>query len=120
MNPTNDAWVGDTAGPAQHLAMARLRAVELRVPIVRVASTGISAIIDADGSLRSETALFEAVTRIDTLRWLRTETVYSRHGDVLVLACVLWSAAAFAYVARRTWSERGDSRPRAPVPSGST
>src|SRR5205823_3156871 len=82
VNVTNDAWFGDTAGPAQHLAMARLRAVELRVPIVRVASTGISAIIDPDGSLRWQTRLFEEVTRTDTLRWPRVETVYACYGDV--------------------------------------
>lgn len=49
VNVTNDAWYGLSAGPPQHLAQARLRAVEQGVPLVRAANTGISAIIDPYG-----------------------------------------------------------------------
>jgi apolipoprotein N-acyltransferase len=89
VNITNDAWFGRTSAPYQHLAMVAVRAIENRVPIVRVANTGFSAMVDADGHIRWRTNLFETERRVDTVRWPGVSTLYTRVGDVFVYACML-------------------------------
>lgn len=58
INLTNDDWFGITTAPYQHLAIARIRAIELNAPILRAANSGISAIIDQFGRIRKKLDLY--------------------------------------------------------------
>jgi apolipoprotein N-acyltransferase len=58
-NPSNDAWFG-AWGPPQHLAQARMRALEEGLPVIRSTPTGISAVVDAAGRLRQHLDLERA------------------------------------------------------------
>jgi apolipoprotein N-acyltransferase len=103
VNVTNDAWYGVTSAPHQHLAQATLRAVENRVPLVRAANTGISAIIDPTGRIRWRSALFEPAWHVGEITWPGVRTVYTRFGDVFAWGSVLASLVAFGYGVRRRW-----------------
>lgn len=59
VNVTNDAWFGPTSGPYQHLAQARLRAIEFGLPMIRAANSGISAVIDPFGRFTAQAGLGE-------------------------------------------------------------
>src|SRR5262249_15833764 len=101
VNITNDAWYGNTSAPYQHLAQATLRAIENRMPLVRAANTGISALVDSDGRLRWQGPLYEQTWHVEEIAWPGVRTFYSRFGDVFVWACVLASLLAFGYGVRR-------------------
>ena len=78
---TNDAWFGEFSGPYQHLAQARMRAVEQGLPMVRVANTGVSAMIDSAGRVTGALELGEAGYLDLPLPPTGDKTVYARTGD---------------------------------------
>lgn len=89
-NPSNDAWFGSW-GPPQHLAQARLRAVEEGVPVIRSTPTGISAVVDASGGLVASLGHHQA-GHIDTILPPAAEpTLFARLGNTapVVLAVLL-------------------------------
>ena len=80
VNVTNDAWFGNSSGPRQHLAAARMRAVEEGVPLVRAANTGISAAFDPHGHELARLGMQEAGTIPVALPAALPETVFGRFG----------------------------------------
>ena len=83
LNVTNDGWFGNTAGPYQHLAQARLRAVEEGLPLIRAANTGISAIVDPYGRITARLPLGTVGVLDGSLPARITPTWFARH-DALI------------------------------------
>jgi apolipoprotein N-acyltransferase len=92
LNVSNDAWYGRTAGPYQHFAMARTRAIEEGLPLVRGANNGISGVVDAEGRVLAHTSL-DAIGYADVeLPAAGAATPYSRLGDWIFLAMLVAGA----------------------------
>ena len=100
---TNDAWFGRNAGPAQHLAQARLRAAETGLPLARSANTGITAMIDAGGRVTARLPPREPGHLDAPLPPALPPTPYARAGDlpIVALAALLLGAATAASRRRR-------------------
>ena len=82
LNLTNDAWYGNTAGPHQHLAITRARAIEEGIPLVRSANTGISAVFDSYGREIGRIGLSEqGIMDTGLPRAAAIIPVYARIGD---------------------------------------
>ncbi|HYN46269.1 MAG TPA: apolipoprotein N-acyltransferase, partial [Allosphingosinicella sp.] len=100
-NPSNDAWFG-AWGPPQHLALARLRAIEEGLPVIRATPTGISAVIDAQGRLLAGLPLGSAGVIDARLPRAAPPTPFARLGNLLSLAFALLLVAAAIAVGRKT------------------
>lgn len=85
LNVTNDAWFGDSTGPRQHFAAARLRAVEEGLPLVRDAGSGISAIVDPYGRVLERLDLGNRGLVEGALPQALAPTPFSRFGNRLAL-----------------------------------
>lgn len=104
---TNDGWWKNTPGYVHHFNFSLLRAIECRRDLVRVANTGISALIDARGMVIARTAWWEKATLKGRIHLREGRTFFARHGDylghmsmvlgVLVIVC----GVAGSYVRKR-------------------
>ncbi len=100
VNVTNDAWFGDTVAPHQHLAMARMRSVEFRRPMVRAANSGISAVIDADGGVAASLGLFRRGILVAAVQPATGETVYAKTGEIFGISCSILTILAVIFPLR--------------------
>jgi apolipoprotein N-acyltransferase len=92
VNITNDAWYGESSAPYQVLAMAAMRSVETKVPMVRVANTGFSALIEPSGRITDRTPLFKRGTTIVDVSWRPVRTLYTMVGDLFAEICFVLMA----------------------------
>lgn len=90
VNITNDAWFGRSAASYQHISMVAFRAVENRVPIIRAANTGISAIITPYGRIENTADIFVRTSIYgDVTPKNRANTFYTAYGDVFAFMCII-------------------------------
>lgn len=105
INVTNDGWYKDSAGPYQHLATTRMRAVEEGLSILRAASTGISAAITPLGQITSSLPLMSE-GYIDTeISAALPPTLYAKFGNtapLLLILFILTTTAFLSYAQRRS------------------
>lgn len=102
LNLTNDAWFGNSSGPYQHFAAARVRAVEEGLPLVRAANNGISAVIDSYGRIIDQIELNDrGILDVELPEAAATPALYSYAGNTLyfleliVIACVIFVLRGF-------------------------
>ncbi len=96
LNVTNDGWFGSTAGPYQHFAQARLRAIEEGVPLARAANTGISAIVDPYGRIIGQLPLGAEGLLKGALPQAIPPPVFARHPFATAFAA--WFAMLAAVI----------------------
>ncbi|WP_188444841.1 apolipoprotein N-acyltransferase [Sphingomonas psychrolutea] len=101
-HPSNDSWYGPW-GLAEHLAQARMRAIEEGLPVIRATPTGISAIIDAQGRVLAQVPAETAGAIELPIPPAAPPTLFARFGNLmalLVAAILGFSAIALRRFAR--------------------
>jgi apolipoprotein N-acyltransferase len=99
-NPSNDGWFG-AWGPPQHLAQARMRAIEEGLPVLRATTTGISAVIDANGVVRQFVPRLTRSRLDGVVPPAHAATLFAWAGNWLALGWALVLLAFSLVVARR-------------------
>ena len=102
LNLTNDAWFGNTPGPYQHFQQAQLRSVEMGLPLIRDANTGVSAVVNARGEVVTGFP-FGAQGFVDTLLPGKLALLISpreQRRNGMLLACLF---LGFAVISRASF-----------------
>jgi apolipoprotein N-acyltransferase len=98
---TNDAWFGRSSAPYQHLAISTFRAIETRTPLIRAANTGVTAIVDQNGHIRTMTGIFVEAYRTGEIQPGSGKSLYLTIGDTPAWLCVLITAGIGILVWRK-------------------
>lgn len=89
VNVTYDAWFGRTTAPYQHLMLAAIRSAELGVPLIRLATTGVTTTVDSLGRMGSLSSLYKRSILLRTVPLVSLPSMYARIGDLFAVLCVL-------------------------------
>ncbi len=93
INLTNDSWYGKTSEPWQHLFLARWRALEFNIPIIRSTNTGITTVISPNGQFGNYLGVNDkTVIDVDVPLFIRTPTIYEKYGRIpllVLMTCTL-------------------------------
>jgi apolipoprotein N-acyltransferase len=102
VNATNDSWYGPGDEPELHLALTAMRAIETRRPLVRATNTGISAVVDIDGSLRKRSPRDqEAVVIDDVPIYSSITSPYANWGNLWLIVAGIWVVLPFVRHGKR-------------------
>ena len=99
INITNDAWFGDTPAPHQHAMLTTVQAIEWGRPLLRIAYTGVSFVVEPHGVIKYETKPFVEEARVEELRLGKIQTIYRMGGWIFPWLWVL-ASAVFLYRSR--------------------
>lgn len=94
---TNDGWWENTPGHRQHLAYARLRAIETRKQIIRSANTGISCFMDETGAIDQPQPYWEFAVINQDISFNSVKTFFVRFGDLISYTSVLFALVILTY-----------------------
>lgn len=100
VNISNDGWFGRSAAAAQHLNMARVRAVETRRFLLRATNTGVTAVVDPYGRVTAQAPGHTRTVLAAAFAPRRDRSLYTRLGDWFAALCALVSVVALA---RKFW-----------------
>ncbi len=91
VNITNDAWFGKTSAPYQHFSLSVFRSIENRISLIRVANTGITAVVDPWGRIKKQTSIFTDDVVDEKIIKRIGPTFYSKYGDIFSYLCIAYS-----------------------------
>ncbi|KXS41472.1 MAG: apolipoprotein N-acyltransferase [Candidatus Frackibacter sp. T328-2] len=97
VNPSNEAWFKKSNASLEIWQTAIFRAVENRIPIIKVSNTGISGIINAHGKIKMQLKPFKATSSIWNLKIpnKKKETIYNRYNDYFIYLIGLMALLLF-------------------------
>lgn len=110
INPTNDAWYGNSSAAYQHQVFSQFRAIETRRAVIRAANTGISSQIDRQGRIQWQGGLFTREAFMSSLPLYDDKSLYVRMGDVLPIFSLIGMSAVLAFGIFRRFQPRRDQR----------
>jgi len=107
VNISNDGWLGATAGPAQHMEMARMRAVENRRWLLRATNTGLTVAIDPYGRIVAQIPAGRRAVLDAPFDFRNDLSVYTRWGDWFAWLCVAVSGMLIVLAGKKKSEVRG-------------